>query len=57
MSRSFWIYIIGLAFALWQNRHFGHNHFPASDAELMADGLVLLIVAIGLATSAIEART
>lgn len=57
MSRALWIYVTAFVFAWWQNRYFGHNPFPASDAELIADGLVLLMVTIGLATSAIEARS
>lgn len=57
MKASFWIYVVALIFAYWQNRYFGHNPFPASDAELIADGLVLIMVTIGLAASAVEARS
>lgn len=40
-----WLMIGAAAFfAVWENAYFGHNLFPQSDAELIADGLVLLMV-------------
>jgi len=51
-----WISIMAFAFAVWENMYFGHNWFPASDAELMADGLVLVLVALAIVAGRLERR-
>ena len=50
--------IMGMAafFGFWQNAYFGHNAFPRSDAELVADGMVLLLAALGLLCWSIDAK-
>ena len=40
--------IPAMFFALVETAHFGWNLTPGSDAELFADGLAILIYAIGL---------
>jgi len=47
---------MAFAFAVWENMYFGHNWFPASDAELMADGLVLVLVALAIVAGRLERR-
>jgi hypothetical protein len=47
---------MALFFAFWQNAYFGHNAFPRSDAELMADGVVLLLTALGVLCWSIDAK-
>lgn len=42
------ILIIAFGFWLLQNSHFGWNAAPASDAELIADGITLLIFALAI---------
>lgn len=36
--------LIAFFFYYWQNKYFGWNALPMSDAELFADGLFLLMV-------------
>jgi len=56
MSSGNAISILALFFAFWQNAYFGHNSFPRSDAELIADGIVLLLVALAGVAFAVERR-
>lgn len=57
---SYLIILCACGFAAWQNAYFGHNTFPKSDAELICDGIAMLMVVIGLAsisiTNAIDRR-
>jgi hypothetical protein len=48
------LYAIAIFYGYWVNRHFGWNWYPANDAELVADGIGLLLVALAVLTSAIE---
>lgn len=34
---------IALFYAVWMNAYFGHHMFPASDAEVIADGISLML--------------
>jgi hypothetical protein len=45
---KFWILV--LAFIWWwhQNHYFGWSAWPKSDAELMADGITFLLVAVAM---------
>ena len=54
--RGFLVLAMALFFAFWQNAYFGHNAFPRSDAELMADGVVLVLTALALLCWAIDAK-
>ena len=49
-------YILLMAgfFALWQNAYFGGNFFPRSDAELIADGISILITAVACLAFVLE---
>lgn len=38
-------------FAVCQNAYFGHNAFPKSEAELIADGITLLLAALAVVAS------
>ena len=42
----FIIFFIGLYFWFLENRYFGWNGSPQSDAEIICDGIVLLIFAL-----------
>jgi hypothetical protein len=39
--------ICTLAFFIEQNSYFGWHRFPTSDAELIADGICLLMIGLG----------
>ena len=46
---KFWtIFLFALFFAWEQNSYFGWNMTPKSDAELMADGITLLLLALSI---------
>jgi hypothetical protein len=44
MSKSFSIVLIGVWFFVMENIYFGWNRSPNSDAELLADGMVLMMM-------------
>lgn len=54
--KAWYAWGIAMFFALWQNAYFGRHSFPQSDAELMADGMALLLVAIAVLVWAVEGR-
>ena len=54
MRLALWTYTLALFFAVWSTRHFGNNLTPGSDAELITDGMVLIMVTIGLLIQAVE---
>lgn len=56
MPTAWMLYLIAIVYGYWINRHFGGNFFPINDAELLADGIGLLLVAAAVMTSAIERR-
>lgn len=41
-------FMLAIMFFVEENRYFGWNGLPKSDAELIADGIFLLIVAISI---------
>ena len=45
---NWWIFWISFVFFIAENNHFGWNWKPKSDAELIADGIVLLILALSI---------
>lgn len=45
---NWWAFALATLFFIEQNRYFGWNSFPASDAELIADGITILIAAIAV---------
>jgi len=42
------IFIVAFIFWVMENNFFGWNSYPKSEAELICDGIVCLIVAIGI---------
>lgn len=36
-------WLIASFYAVWMNTYFGHHMFPASDAEVIADGISLVL--------------
>jgi hypothetical protein len=47
------LYIAWIAFVFFicENKYFGWNAFPQSDAELIADGIVLILFSMSLKKS------
>ena len=43
-----WVLILAIIFWWHQNRYFGWNGMPKSDAELIADGLTFVLVAMAV---------
>ena len=43
-------YIFAIAMIFWweENQYFGWNYLPASDAELIADGVACLLLALAI---------
>ena len=46
------ITLLALVYSRIETHHFGNNFFPQSDAEVIADGIVVIVLAIGLAVHA-----
>lgn len=42
-----YIVLLGCLFAFVETAYFGHNWFPASVAEVICDGIALIIVVVG----------
>jgi hypothetical protein len=42
------VVLMGIAFGIGETAYFGWNFLPGSEAELICDGIALLIVAIGM---------
>lgn len=42
------IFLIAIFFSLIINDYFGWNMFPHSDAELICDGIVMILAALSL---------
>lgn len=55
-NRAFGIIVMAAFFGVWSSTYFGHNIFPKSDGELIADGIVLLLTALGLLCWSIDAK-
>jgi hypothetical protein len=49
-ARGWIICTIGLLYGMTTTAFFGNNLFPKSPEECITDGIVLVIVAIGIAT-------
>lgn len=47
-------WVVALEYFLKQNRFFGWNAQPNSDAEVLADGITLLLVAVAICLTAYE---
>lgn len=45
-------WIAAAFFAVWENAYFGWHAFPQSDAELIADGISLLLISLAYRRSA-----
>lgn len=45
------VWIMTAWFGYCQNAYFGHNAFPKSEAELIADGITLLLAALAVLAS------
>ncbi|MEG9561057.1 hypothetical protein [Pseudomonas aeruginosa] len=43
---NFWIWFLAVYFWFMENRYFGWNAHPQSEAELICDGIVILLVAL-----------
>ncbi len=46
--RAFMILAMAMIFGVWSNSYFGHNMFPKADAEILCDGIVLLMTSLGV---------
>lgn len=42
------VWCMGMAFAIAETVHFGNNLTPHSDAEMICDGIAVLIMALSL---------
>lgn len=51
-----WIWLMALFFAFWSSAYFGRHWTPQSDAELIADGLVLLLCALAVVAGRLERK-
>jgi hypothetical protein len=47
---------IALFYAVWINNYFGRHIFPASDAEVIADGLSLLLTMLAIIATKMDHR-
>lgn len=45
---NWWRFLLGQGFWLMETSYFGWNGLPGSDAELICDGIVLLISALSI---------
>lgn len=48
--------VIAMVYALGETHYFGWNRFPTSDAEMIADGIAFVLVALTVVVASIEAR-
>lgn len=56
MKASVIIWALALFYAFWETAHFGWNMIVKTDAEMVCDGLALLLFSLACATGAIENR-
>jgi hypothetical protein len=49
-----WIFIPTFLYTIWISHYFGRNFFPKSEAELIADGLALIIYSLGVLCYCVE---
>lgn len=52
MKPWFGVWLIAVFFGFWETAHFGEK--PLSDAEIICDGIAMLIMALSFVTYAIE---
>ena len=50
MKRFWMIWFIGICWGVFENQYFGWNSLPQSNAELLADGLAFLLMALAVMT-------
>lgn len=48
MTRRAWLFFIALWFWLIETHHFGWNMAPQSDAEMICDGIAMLLLSIAI---------
>jgi hypothetical protein len=51
MSNVIWLWFVAACFWWEQNEYFGWNRLPQSDAELIADGITIILVSIAIFAS------
>lgn len=51
---SLGIYVLAAFWAAWSTIHFGYNWFPQSHAELLSDGLVIVLIVAAIVTRSFE---
>lgn len=54
LMNAFILFAIATFYAWWSSRFFGHNVVPQSPTEVVTDGIVLIICALGLVARAVE---
>lgn len=50
MAKSISIWLLAWFYAWWETSYFGHNWFPKADAEVIADGIAMLLFALAIAS-------
>lgn len=53
---SWLLFAIALVYGVMSNNYFGWNLIPKSDAEMITDGIALLMTCIAALTTVIERR-
>lgn len=48
------LFLLALLYGLAETAHYGWNVLPGSDAEVIADGITLLVLALAYVTREIE---
>jgi len=57
MPISTWIFVLEIFYCTVETAYFGWNFTPASEAELIADGISTIIASIGFLARIIERQT
>jgi membrane protein DedA with SNARE-associated domain len=45
---------LALLYPVWAGYYFGGNFFPRSDAEIVADGIALLLLSLAILVTTVE---
>jgi hypothetical protein len=56
MPNWVWIWLAATFYAVWSSSYFGRNWFPKSEAEMVTDGITLLLIALALVCRAVESK-
>jgi hypothetical protein len=56
MRASSWIWLMGTIFGVLETNHFGWKVMPRSDAEMICDGITILIWALAILAVAVETK-